>query len=304
MKIQHFFTLLTTFIFILLCNGQLHAQVQATNFTAENFNILILSYEPPHRKGVPEKDFQRGSFYLEQTLSATKGKAENLNAADYWNITMAFIKLQEPKDHIALAFQMANENDPEAICELLVSFGKKTEDLLTQYIPETLEQVTTACSGLLVEKRVFDPAKYASEHGLNLDLVALMDDIRTTDQLYRGQPNVDWSKQNPIDQRNMQRIDSLYQVHQTYIGKTLVGEELAATMWAVVQHSTIEKMEEYLPVIHQGVQVGNLHPTPLKMLLDRIHAIKYGYQFFGSQGGVDIATKEKRAKIIREYGLE
>ena len=73
-----------------------------------------------------------------------------------------------------------------------------------------------------------------------------------------------------------------------------------------LQHSSIEKMEEYLPIIHKAVLTKNLHQTPFEMLLDRIHCIKYNYQFFGSQFGGDckVTDKEKRLAIKEKYELK
>ena len=280
------------------------AQANSIHFTIDNFNEEILRYQPIQREGVSDKDFNRGIFYLEQTVKATEGKPENLHAVDYWNITMAFLKLKEPKGHIALSFQMAAENDPNSLCQVLEAYGEKSLSVLSRYIPEEANQFHSGCKEILAQKEVFDPVAYAQENQLDLQLVQIMDNIRKSDQLYRNEAVVDWSKQTPIDQRNMEIIDSLYQVHRSYIGKELVGDQLASTMWAVVQHSTIEKMEAYLPIIHRGVKAGDLHSTPLKMLIDRVYATKHGYQFFGSQSGIELASDEARAEIVEEYGLK
>ncbi len=277
---------------------------QSITFSSENFHKAVLSYQPTQREGVSDKDFSRGAFYLEQTVKSSEGNPDKLNAVDYWNITMAFIKLQEPKEHIALSFQMAADSDAKSLCSVLDAYGEKTLTFLAKHIPERSRQFYAGCAEILAEEEVFDPVAYAKEHEVDLQLVNLMMGINETDQKYRNEAEVDWSLQTPLDERNMQIIDSLYQRHKSYLGKSLVGEKFSSTMWAVIQHSTIEKMEEYLPIVHAGVQAGDLHPTPLKMLIDRIHAIKYGYQFFGSQGGVDIASDEARAEIEETYGLK
>lgn len=280
------------------------AQASPMQFTIENFNEQILRYQPVQKEDVSDKDFNRGTFYLEQTVKATEGKPENLHAVDYWNITMAFLKLKEPKNHIALSFQLAAESDPRSLCQVLEAYGDKSLAVLSRYIPEEANRFHSGCAEILAQKEIFDPVAYATENKLDLQLVQIMDDIRKKDQLYRNEAVVDWSKQTPLDQRNMEIIDSLYQAHQSYIGKRLVGDQLASTMWAVVQHSTIEKMEAYLPIIHGGVKAGDLHSTPLKMLIDRVYATKHGYQFFGSQSGVELAPDEARAEIVKEYGLK
>ena len=277
---------------------------QNITFNSDNFNEAVLTYQPTQRDGVSDKDFSRGTFYLEQTVKSTEGNPDNLNAVDYWNITMAFIKLQEPKEHIALSFQMAADSDAKSLCSVLEAYGEKTLTFLAKHIPEQSSQFYAGCAEILAEEEVFDPVAYAKEHQVDLELVKLMVKINETDQMYRDEAEVDWSLQTPLDERNMEIIDSLYQSHTSYIGKSLVGEKFSSTMWAVIQHSTVEKMEEYLPIVHAGVQAGDLHPTPLKMLIDRIHVIKHGYQFFGSQGGAEIASDKERERIEQTYGLK
>jgi len=59
-------------------------------------------------------------------------------------------------------------------------------------------------------------------------------------------------------------------------------------------------MERYLPVLTQAVRDEELKKTPLKMLVARLYAEKFGYQVFGSQAGVDLADPQ----IRRDLGLE
>ncbi|WP_312406369.1 hypothetical protein [Brevundimonas sp.] len=66
-------------------------------------------------------------------------------------------------------------------------------------------------------------------------------------------------------------------------------------MWAVIQHSDLEMMEEYLPVVQQAVADAQLEATPLKMLIDRVHAIRHGTHVFGSQVGVPLADGQIRS---------
>jgi hypothetical protein len=75
-------------------------------------------------------------------------------------------------------------------------------------------------------------------------------------------------------------------------------------MWLVIQHSNIKKMEYYLPIIVNAVKSNELSSIPLAMLLDRIYAIKYGYQIFSSQQGVKLGDDKIRNKVMAKYGLE
>lgn len=292
-------------ILFLLSITMLCSQTTAQSFSAANFDQLILDYHPEQREGVVQKDFERGLFYLEETRNATKGDPEALNYADYWNIMMAFIKLQEPKAHKEIAFQKSIDRNPASLCALIDAFGEKSVKSLNTHIPELFKRFHATCDQYREPEESLDPLAYAQAGKLDPKLVSLLHEIGENDQLFRSKEVIDWSQQTPLDRKNMQLIDSLYQQYKCYIGESLVGKKLSSNMWAVIQHSTIEDMERYLPVIHQGVQAGELHATPLKMLLDRIHTIKHGYQFFGSQGGdYDLASAEERAKMEKKYGLE
>ncbi|MBC8884120.1 hypothetical protein H9X57_14480 [Flavobacterium piscinae] len=88
-----------------------------------------------------------------------------------------------------------------------------------------------------------------------------------------------------LDLKNQKIIDSLYKIHKTYIGKTLVGTKFENIMWSVVQHGSVDYMEKYLPIIHKEYLNKNFSATPLKMPLDRFYGLKYGYQFFDTQQG-------------------
>lgn len=219
---------------------------------------------------------------------------------------MAFIKLGEPKEHVAIAFQKAINLSEESICEYLAAFGPKSVESLTNAIPETFLPFYKNCASSQPVKKTLDCQKYAAENGLDEALVTLINEISENDQKYRNDTPVDWSKQTPLDKKNMALIDDLYKKYGKYIGKELVGKELEWVMWLVIQHSNIEKMEAYLPVIHKAVQTGDLAQTPLKMLLDRIYCARENYQFFGSQfgGNCEVADEEKRLAISKKYGIE
>jgi selenocysteine-specific translation elongation factor len=115
---------------------------------------------------------------------------------------------------------------------------------------------------------------------------------------------LDQVKQRPFDIQNEQRIDSLYAVYKTYIGKTLVGKDYESVMWSVIQHSDIHTMERYLPQISKAVEQKELSTEPLKMLIDRIYTVKYQYQIFGSQLGVPVADEKTKSEVIKNYKLE
>jgi K+-transporting ATPase A subunit len=76
----------------------------------------IFLFAPVQREGVTEQRFHYAQQIINDTKSASKNNVQNLNAADFWNITTAFVILKEPKSHIEAAFNKAIHSDAATIC--------------------------------------------------------------------------------------------------------------------------------------------------------------------------------------------
>lgn len=274
----------------------IHAQSNMT-FTSENFDKKILNYSPIQKPQVSDKDYRKGMMILEEIRTATDHNPENLNEADYWNICVAFMALQEPKKHLEIAFLKGTQN-PETFCSYIEAFDDLTFD---KALPELFQTFYAKCG----EIKPSEEQTISSYSGPNANLKKLIAQIKKDDRKYRKDKIVDWEKQHLLDKKNQHLVDSLYQEYSQYIGKSLVGEELQSVMWAVIQHSYPEMMKKYIPVIHKAVQSGESQKTMLKMLLDRYYAITEGYQFFGSQQGFNarLANTEEKKRILQEYDL-
>lgn len=291
--------------FIIICFLTFNICIAQSNkiiFTTENFETEFLNYKPIQKKDVSEKDFKWAQFVISETKKSIKEKNENYNVAHYWNITTALDKLDETKENLKLVFiKMANS---EGGCYYVTSFKDKIK--FDNKIPELYNEYYISCSKKPEEKEL-DIEQYIAENKLNDNLVNLMNKIDIDDQKYRSSDEQTYKTKQPIlDRMNQKLIDSLFNVHKQYIGKTLVGKEFEFVMWAVIQHSNPEMMEKYLPIVHQAVKNNELDITPLKMLIDRYYGLKYGYQVFGSQSGFgfDIADEETRNKVIAKYSID
>ena len=285
------------YILFLFCACTSQAQKPSQiSFNIEGFDEQVIRYEPEKREGVTEKDFKRGSFYLTQTQKAAQNDPEKLNVADYWNITLAFIALGESKELIEMAFGKAIEDDSLSICEYL----NVSTSGIPEVIPEFFYNFFGHCGRIRSTTRPLDIETYITKHDFEPNLVRLIHQIGLDDQKYRIDA---LEKQAPLDRINRKLIDSLHEEYNTYIGESLVGPELDHVMCAVIQHSNLKYMERYLPDVHQASLNDDLSVTPLKMLLDRVQSIKYGYQFFGSQAGVPLATEEEREAVVKKYSL-
>ncbi len=289
-------------LMVLLAFANAIAQSNETIFTDKNFDTEFFNYKPIQRDGVSNKGFEHYLMILSETKKALKNNPNNYHVAHYWNIATIFSGLKEEKEYIKIAFLKAARS--KGVCQYFESF-KNVENHFSKDIPNAYSEEEKKCSEKGQIKIPVDLTKYANEHDVDLKLISLISKIDLLDQEYRlSKDQKSIFKQNELDKRNQILIDSLYKEYDSYIGISLVGEKFSHVMWAVVQHSNPEMMEKYLPIVHQAVTNNELHETPLKMLIDRFYALKYGYQIFGSQSGIKIAHEETRKKIMAKYWVE
>lgn len=286
-----YLNLLLFFTMLSACNSQ-----TAREITTE------IDYIPEQKTEVSDEAYRRWTSSLKNTYERIKSDSESIAYADHLNIATAFIQLKEPKQKVLDQFILAQKEDLESTAEVFPMIYRSPESV-AGYLSELeydslLEKFATVMANK--EEIETDPTEYAKENSLNIELVKLMAYLQEKDQEFRIS---DMSKQQLIDEDNIQIVDSLYDIHKKYIGSSLVGDEYRHSMWAVIQHSDLEHQEKYLPVVHQGVISGELPDAPLRMLIDRVYKKKYGYQIFGSQSGGELADDATIEKVKNEYGL-
>lgn len=264
------------------------------------FAATVLAYRPVRRPGVTDAKYALALRILDETRSATKGDPAAFNVDDYWNATSAFAILHEDPALIRTSFASTVAADPAAACALARMVGSAA---LQRAIPETFLPFYADCLQRTDPAAGFDPTAYAAERKLDPALVRQLWQVQQDDQRYRQSQPVDWTRQRPLDLANRKIVRALHDRYGRYVGKALAGEKLAAVMWIVVQHADLATMETYLPTVHRAVAAGDLDAVPLKMLLDRIHAIKIKHQIFGSQGDVPLAPEDVRQRVAHAYGL-
>lgn len=280
------------FIISINCSGQ------SNNWTHENFESKFITYVPVKKENVSDKNFSFGEMVVLETKKNIKGKPENFNYADYWNATTALYALNEEKEIWKISLRKMGES--KGGCEYLESF--KEQSRFYNDSKELYDSLILKCSSFLNQKEIaFDLSDYTKKNGLDFELVNIIKSMSDNDQKFRS---LDMEKQHDIDFKNQKIIDSLFQSYKTYIGKSLVGDKYESAMWAVIQHSNLEMMEKYLPIIQSAVKEKELSVVPFKMLIDRVYYIKSGYQIFGSQTGVELMDKKTRTEIAKKYGVE
>jgi hypothetical protein len=277
-----------------------------TPLNAENFESLMIAYRPVQKPEVSDKDFNHGKMILDEMQSAVSQDVLAFNRGDYFNILSAFLTLNESEKNIQLAFEKFSSS--EGACEYFIALESKVEQN-KKYDPvraQFLKKVA-ACKKGKPEENAFSVKAYCQEHQLNQELVRLMMEINRRDQESRSMDsNLSAAEGRRADAANQEKIDSLYQVYGQYLGRTLVGPEFETVMWAVIQHSNVEMMKRYLPVLHEAYSNNELAVGPLKMTIDRYYAISEGFQVFGSQTGFKATLADERTtnEIKRKFGIQ
>lgn len=297
--------LLTAFIFGFITT---YSQQISTKFTIDDFENQILNYDSNKRPNVSDKDYNYGIMILKETKASVKNRPENFNLADYFNILNAFLNLSETKENINVAFRKFV--DANGSCEYILAFESNIKNNPKyDIVREAYNLQLIKCKSSIGLKEEFDISEYSKANNVNPSLVKEIYHINNNDQKYRHSEEGKkiTNNQEILDKKNQTIIDSLYKAHKKYIGRSLVGKKFESVMWAVIQHSTVEMMERYLPIIKKAVMEKQLEVTPLKMLIDRYYGLKYGYQIFGSQGsefGFKTADDQTKKEIKKKYGIE
>ena len=130
-----------TLLFIpLLCLSQTE---EMSDFESE-----VLSMDIVQREKVTDYDIALAKASLESTQRATKGKVENFNALDYWNIAIALYRLKESEEGIILALKKMIQQ--EKGCEWLDEL--KYDSSLYLHLQETYDDLLEECGPLNVQK--------------------------------------------------------------------------------------------------------------------------------------------------------
>lgn len=260
-----------------------------------------IDYFPDRRESLTDKQYQDLINVLKQTYDVVKKDSMRLYYIHHLNIAHIFARLGEPKERVTNELNLAIHKDIESTAELFIMAFKEPNDFnLTVPEYDSLFAKFTKVMANKVEVKI-DPVEYAIENNLDVALVKLMAYLKEKDQEFRPS---DMNMQQLIDEKNIQIIDSLFEIHKKYIGISLVGNKYKTSMWAVIQHADLEHQEKYLPVVHDGVMNGELPAAPLKMLIDRIYNKRIGYQIFGSQSNVSLASDEIIQQVKNTYNLD
>jgi hypothetical protein len=145
---------------------------------------------------------------------------------------------------------------------------------------------------------------YLTERNARLDrpLIAELDSILKVDQDFIQQ-NKGWDLHSPewkAWNKKWGETDSVNLIKVTDIinrygwpGEDIIGWSGSSTLWVVIQHSTLENQEKYLPLMREAVKKGKARPAQLALLEDRILKNKGKEQIYGTHVITDsLGTKK------------
>lgn len=267
----------------------------ASSLSAQNLEKI-----PDQKASVSDQDYKLVERILRESTANVAQDNGQIRWSDYWNFAYAYTLAQQDKDLVASFLTKSRQLDP-ALFDELIRRKQKTAARWRKYLGEErylaalAKAINDPDSLIQMESSEVKPAEYTA---LEKELLI----IREDDQRYRKTEGRLDPRQTQLDRRNLEKIDSLYAVHGSYLGADLVRRSLQHEMWAVIQHSTIDDMIRYLPVIRKATACGQIGGEgPLKMLVDRICALKHDVQLFGSQGGVPMAEDSQSVKLRNLY---
>jgi hypothetical protein len=130
---------------------------------------------------------------------------------------------------------------------------------------------------------------------LNKPLIAELDTIFKADQdminQNRGEVNSaewkEWSrKASQLDSVNLIKVTDIINRYG-WLGEDVIGSSGSSTLWVVIQHTTLENQEKYVPLMREAVKTGKARPAQLALLEDRILVRNGKEQIYGTQANTD-----------------
>jgi len=241
-----------------------------------------------------QKDLYSQNYYdvWVTSLESTERIIDNANtiwqhrAMEYFNRFLVYAKMQTNETRELLAvFMDAYNYEPHVFChEYVTTFPLQGEEY--QYLWEAYQY----------EKPIMD-ALCDCTLNYDKDLVSQLKSIEEKDQRHRGEltkgaslnelkNSGQWDKQLELDRENLEAIKSVVEKFG-YPDRSLVGYENEAIAFLVIQHSNLETMEAYLPLIEESIRNKKLKAMYKAYLIDRIATIKNEDQVYGTQYTAD-----------------
>jgi hypothetical protein len=199
----------------------------------------------------------------------------------------------------ACSWAMANEPD-SAFVQLFIVARSKLFAGYSNYIAEDDAMISLHDDSRWEE---FIKILKTNDEKFNKDLSAQLDTIYVHDQKYRiecmkmneafGEESEEGKSACKImretDSINLMAIEKILD-EQGWPGVDVVGASGNTALWLVIQHSSLEVQEKYLPMMREAVREGKALPCHLALLEDRVAVRQGRNQVYGSQPDTDPET--------------
>jgi len=193
----------------------------------------------------------------------------------YWNRFITYFKMiPNDANDILYPFFDGIEFDKDAFCfDYRTILRDKTRETVNsgQRLKHFINQI-----------KLMDTVCDCVFKSYNPKLLKILDELEHNDQNLRNKFEKLPNAQKKIDSANLVIVLDLYERYG-YLNRKLVGIEYEAHMFYIIQHSNLETMERFLPIIHKEIELGRLSPGVYPLLHDRINMIKGLPQEFGTQ---------------------
>jgi tetratricopeptide (TPR) repeat protein len=220
------------------------------------------------------KEYKNSAEKYDQAFAIQEGTSD-----DYYNAACSWALAGKR----AKAFEYLNRSID--LGWLYLDHIKKDSDLVSLHEMKEWEELISK-----LQKKVEE-----FESHLNKPLVQELQAIDESDQKYRmvmdslgkkqgwdsKEMNELWYKQNEIDSLNLIKIKDIIK-NYGYPGRSMVGHQ-SITAWLVIQHSDLKTQEEYLPILQEAAEKGELSKSVFALLINRIRMRKGEKQLYGSQ---------------------
>lgn len=277
------------------------------------FQILVTAQPQSGDNYLPTKEDQRlGILILKETEDAVKAAGGVANYADYWNFATAYRYLGIGNDSILVNLTRSAEMDPHSFLTLIeYGIASKDNDIKNMPFYKCLGDQFINLINKAKAQAILTPKKEEIiDNIINQEVVNTLIEMMALDQQYRSDPNFLNSKENQrkqyvLDSLNTQKLYTIYKAHG-YPGKSITGDNLYQNYFClIVEHGQNQTGVQrfWLPIVGEAFKKGELNAGPLKMLLDRIHWLDTGKQYFGSHLGVPLESDEAIVQIRAKYGL-
>jgi tetratricopeptide (TPR) repeat protein len=245
--------------------------IASITLTAQDYGKLIRIAENFYQEG----DYQASAAAYQRAF----GVEEEPSAGDLYNSACSHA-LSGQRD---AAVDYLNRSVVAGWIEL--AWTQQDKDLETLHDHPGWEEVIAAMQA----------AKAEAEKDFDQELIEELKEIMELDQKYRRQMRdvqekyghdseemmALWNKQMIADSICLERVEAIIAEHG-YPGRSLVGSQYDVAFF-VIQHAPHAAQEQYLPLLTQAADAGELDKSSLALLIDRVRMGNDEPQLYGSQ---------------------